>query len=267
MEKLTIQNIKGRLIPWKSPEELSQRISEYFDWSEIKDPNPGKLIYNTCGYDAVYHREQLKAVITQLPINHEINQEIIKRTKKNLIEILTKSPEELRGNHLRDHRPQYENAFYIGEVSNLDELFEDTKNAAYHIMNNPVLSTKTPQREDRIMFRAASSMLEYIKSKPTETKEFFNYLSKKMLTIAFMLVGNAKFKDEKIIETYFEIFNNANGQDVFMLDNIERGVSFGPIAKRFKRFFPDYNFKPKIEQSKPELRGQLNEMFGYSNDH
>lgn len=256
MKKLIIQNIEGNIIPWKSQEELSQRISESFKWARMGDPIPGKLTYISCGYSGIFPQQEIKAIITQLPKEHEINQEIIKQANGNLIEIINKSSNELMG-----HNPKYSNSFYVGEVAHFDELFEVTKNATYHIVNTPVLTKDALPKEDEIMFAAARGMQGYMKKKPAETLEFFNGLKDKELVLPNTLVSHMEFEDPDIIKTYFNLFNHAKGNDEFVLNGIERNIPFKFMAKRLKRYFPTYDFKKEMDRSDPRLRGQLKNIF------
>lgn len=255
-----------KLHSFKSDDDLSQRVRENLDWSRIRDKMPSDhLVYllsindsEESFRDSFFPGDELYSVISGLPTKHKINQEIIRQSRKNLAEITTRSSEELR-----IHTPRYLNAFFIGECIGLEDLFEPIKNAAYYLIENPVLTNEIPPEECQIMFAAARGMAGYSKSKPYESLEFLSLLKSKKLVLPYILTGYMNHKSIDIIPFYFDLFNQTNGQNRFVLDSIKRGVDLKFIGRKLKRTFPDYDFQREINTSKPELKDQLIKIFGW----
>jgi len=259
MTKIKVDHIDTELVPWKSKEELSKRISDNFDWHFPGDPIPKKLTYAhtpTGHCSEISPLDEVYAIITRLPKQHQINQELILQASRNLTDITTKSPNELKG-----HIPRYLNSFWIGDVRSFRELFNPTLDAAYHITNKPVFTDTKPPKEDEIMFSAVKGVLGYSKSHPKKILEFLDNLNDKQLVFPFLFTGYTDLKNEKTISIFFNLYNKTNGQNDFILNGIKREVKFDFIGKRLKRAFPDYDYQTEINKSKLKLKRNLEKIF------
>jgi hypothetical protein len=263
MDKVTVKKYNGPvgLVPWKSKEELSKRISDAFDHQFTKSFS--RLTYEPgdARMDDLRIDDEIYAIMNQLPKEHEINREIIKQAKNNLVEITTKSPDELRGKI-----PKYLNSFWIGEVIALESIFTEIQNASYYIINNPVLTTEIPPKEESIMFAATKGMGGYNHLKK---QEFLNYLTKideKKFTLPFLINDYGDLKNKRAVDLYFNLFNHAEGNNEFILNDIKRNIIFPFIGRRLKRNFPGCDFQKEIDKMKPELKSKLEDIFNISAD-
>ncbi len=174
--------------------------------------------------------------------------------RDHLEALLSKNREELRDSRMIN---------LLGEATGFrGVLFDELLKAAYHIIDRGVLTLHDVAREHRIMDVAASSVTGFYNTNMQQVHKFVDHLNERKAVLPRMFDGYIKLGDDRAVDAFFDIYEKARGNTVFILDGIEREVIFPQTGYRIRKIFPDYDYNDRISKiNGDELRNRLKNMF------
>lgn len=174
--------------------------------------------------------------------------------RDHLEALLSKNREELRDSRMIN---------LLGEATGFrGVLFDELLKAAYHIIDSRILTLHDVPREHRIMDVAASSVTGFYNTNMQQVHKFVDHLNERKAVLPRMFDGYIKLGDDRAVDAFFDIYEKARGNTVFILDGIEREVIFPQTVYRIRKIFPDYDYNDRISKiNGDELRNRLKNMF------
>ena len=183
---------------------------------------------------------ELEYPVMRLPREHPMRLEIIRVAKSYISEVPKFDQQQLR-------LPQYSRAFDIAQFAQGESMLDELCRAAYHVINQNILTRDEPPEEHDIMFEASQAMETSFSCTPSIFTPFLDHCYEKECTLPFMLKGYCLLKNLKAIAVYTELFHLANGKDIFIHDGVKKGISFSSFFHRIKKAFPDADIPVPLE--------------------